>query len=353
MKTLYVFPGTFSPPTLGHLNIVNQAATMFPEIIILCSENPEKTTSWFSPEECRKLWLSYRLPKNATVTTLAEFQPQLNAKDEIVMIRGLRDEKDFALEQQVLLYNHQKFGISKYCYIFGSNGYRKISSSLARQEATALDWDNFSEQLSPLVISAMLEKALKVQNIFLVVGQPGSGKSTFLKMLAETDPRNFTINTDDFNHQLRPLLKAKFGQEDLIKVALENETEMKKVIAKSWLELLKESLKSAPAGANVFVEIPYGLQADKALWRFIGGKVIYIGCDDENLNLERLKNRGTPELAKFIEKIPDRSATAKIARQHRLQVGYINTDCPLGNLKDKATNLNALIWGGSGHAHHL
>ncbi|MEI7452346.1 MAG: adenylyltransferase/cytidyltransferase family protein [Candidatus Falkowbacteria bacterium] len=353
MKTIYVYPGTFCPPTLGHLNIVRQAAALFPELTILCSENPNKKDNWFTPEECRNLWSSYTLPQNVRILTFTELQKLKVKNSKIVMIRGLRGANDFEAEKEVMFFNRQHFGINKFFYILGAKKYKDVSSSRVRLEANDLNLKNLSHQVSPLIISALLEKSLELKNVFLVVGQPGAGKSTFLKIMKEININNFHINTDDFNQQLKPLLKAEFGEEDLIQVAIKNEKAMKKVIAHSWFKLLNDSLKSTPTGANVFIEIPYGLQVDKLMFRFVGGKIIHIGCDDENKNLERVIARGTPQLAEFIKRIPNKEITIRIVKKYKLKAAYINTNCSLETLFEKAKKFNNLISGGLKNDYHL
>ena len=44
MSNIAVFPGTFDPITVGHVDIVNRASTMFDEIIIAVGINTKKTT---------------------------------------------------------------------------------------------------------------------------------------------------------------------------------------------------------------------------------------------------------------------------------------------------------------------
>jgi pantetheine-phosphate adenylyltransferase len=353
MKPTYVYPGTFSPPTFGHLSIVCQAAVIFPELIILCSSNSEKKDVWFSPDECKVLWATYALPKNVIIMTQTEFKSLSVKNSDITIIRGLRNSDDLEQEKRVMLLNRNQFGIKKYFYIFGPDKNMDISSSRVRQESTNLNLKNLSKQVSPLIISALLEKVLQAKNVFLVVGRPGSGKSTFMKMLCLINPNNHWVNIDDFNQQLKPLLVKKFGEEDLIRVALKDEKRMKKVIAKPWFELLINSLNGVPVGSNIFIEIAYGLQADKLMFRFVGGKIIYIGCSDENQNLERVISRGTPQLVEFIKKIPGREETIKITQRYRLTTSYINTDCSLEALNEKTKKINNLILVGTKNYYNL
>ena len=231
--------------------------------------------------------------------------------------------------------------------------YIDTDSLVARQAANELNFKILSHLSPPLVISALLERALKVKNIFLVVGKPGSGKSSFLKYLNCINPNNYWINTDDFNHKLKPLLIAKFGKVDLIKIASSNDKAVQKIIVKPWLELLKTALRDVPAKSNVFIEVAYGLQADKELFRFVGGKIIYMGCTDENDNLKRVIKRGFPQLAKFIAKIPGKAETIKIAQRYNLKLSLINTDGSLTTLKNKDKKLNNLIQEDRGGPYNL
>jgi len=64
-------------------------------------------------------------------------------------------------------------------------------------------------------------------------------------------------------------------------------------------------LKNLPQDCNAFVEIPIGLQSDKMMFRFVGVKVIHLGCDDNDISRLRVILRKTPELLPFIERIPN------------------------------------------------
>lgn len=327
MKFTAVYPGTFCPPTWGHLAIARRATEVFGKVIVICSQNPDKQERWFSPEECKAMWLAYRLPKNISVETYDEFvtgqdRPRASA---LIMIRGVRNESDFADEKKVALVNYQNSGIDKFFYLYCENGYEKISSSATRAAAENLELELLATLVAPLVVTRLLEKVLKSRNIFMVVGQPAAGKSTLLKMLAEQNPKNVHINTDSFNEALKPLLAQVHPGADLIEFARLHDEELKKIVGQKWLAMLKNALEKVPPDSNVFVEIAYGLGANKNMFRFVGGKIIYVGCDD-NFKENRLIERDTPELAAFIPLIPNRKETLKIVKEHKLSVTCFDTD---------------------------
>ena len=132
------------------------------------------------------------------------------------------------------------------------------------------------------------------------------------------------INTDEFNHQLKPILVEAFGEEDLVKFALEHPKEITRKLKKPWLELLKNKLEKAPIDSYVFVETAYGLCEDKRTYKYVGGNVLYIGCSRRIL-LERNEKRMTPNLKAFINVIPDSRESRKTAKHKLLNIRCFNT----------------------------
>ncbi|MDD5290407.1 MAG: hypothetical protein PHT40_04430, partial [Patescibacteria group bacterium] len=90
---------------------------------------------------------------------------------------------------------------------------------------------------------------------------------------------------------------------------------------------------------NVFVEIPYGLQKDKLMFKYVGGKIIHFHCQNET-NKKRVKKRGTPQHLPFIKKIPDKKEVIRLVKKYGLKVMFINTDCSYKKMEKKAEKLN-------------
>lgn len=341
---VWVYPGSFCPPTYGHLRLIERAAEMFPNLRVVCSSDSEKKDRWFSMKECKDMWESYGLPRsgNLNLETLPEFMRKNVDPSRIAIVRGIRNDSDWEREKQVAILNQKKFGITRYFYLLSENGYEDVSSSRVRAMAENLEIESLHKLVSPLVISALLEKVLKIKNLYLVVGKPGAGKSTFLGMLEEAGKSNVWINSDKITLRTRSRLEDRYPGENLIKVVRERGEEIHEVIGRPWLESLKQELWGAAGGKNVFVEIPYGLEKNKQLFRFIGGKVIYLGCD-ESENRKRLVSRGTPELSVFIEKIPGKAESQRIAKENNLSLISIDTGGSLKNLEKKAREFHLML----------
>lgn len=333
--TLFCFPGSFCPPTYGHLTIVKTIAPLFPEVLILNSTNEAKSARWFTEDECAALWKHYTLPQNVRTSTYGALRGARKSFSDVVMIRGIRGPEDLAQENKVLIQNYERLGISKYFYMVTDANTALISSTKARDSAKALQFSDLAKCVAPGVVTALLERVLATQNLFMVVGRPGGGKSTILKLMTEIDPSIAHINTDDFNHALRPLLEASFPKKDLVEVALNHEAEMLAVISKEWFKLLASALRRAHGSRAILVEVPYGLQPQKAMYRFLGNKVLHIGCDRAS-HENRIRNRGTPELLRFLETIPDRKTSAHIAHTEKLNLYTIDTGCDIQNIRERA-----------------
>ena len=99
MAKTAIYPGSFDPFTLGHLDIVNRARTIFDKIYIAIGENGSKKNLFTAKE--RKLQIEEIFKDDPAITVmifndlLVDFARQVNV---FTVIRGLRAVSDFEYE---------------------------------------------------------------------------------------------------------------------------------------------------------------------------------------------------------------------------------------------------------------
>lgn len=101
-----VYPGSFDPPTFGHLNIIERARTIFSEIHVVVAVNSEKKYL-FSEEERIELLREMVQPwDNVFVhswnSLIVEYARRIDAR---VLIRGVRNLADFSYEFDLAMMN--------------------------------------------------------------------------------------------------------------------------------------------------------------------------------------------------------------------------------------------------------
>lgn len=94
-----VFAGSFDPPTNGHLDIIQRASSLFDNVDVVISVNPEK--HYLFTEEERKSMMDELVKEFPNVTVhicnslIVNYAKQIGAK---VLIRGIRSTNDFSYE---------------------------------------------------------------------------------------------------------------------------------------------------------------------------------------------------------------------------------------------------------------
>ncbi len=131
-----IYPGSFDPITLGHLDIIQRAATMFDKLIVVVMTNVNKKCS-FSAEERRNLIIKTvaDIP-NVEVDfydgLLADYARIHSAK---AIIKGLRAMSDFEYEFQMALTNKKLNPDVETLFLTTSTQYMYLSSSMVKQIA--------------------------------------------------------------------------------------------------------------------------------------------------------------------------------------------------------------------------
>ena len=155
--TTAVFPGSFDPPTYGHLNIIERASRLFDSVDVVVAVNPNKR-SLFSADErvamMRSLAAQWRnVTVHACGKLVVEYAKDIGAN---VLLRGIRNMNDFAYEFDLSLMNHNLNASIETLFIPTEQRYFTIKSS-AIKELAAFGGD-ISSMVPPVVVEAMKEK---------------------------------------------------------------------------------------------------------------------------------------------------------------------------------------------------
>lgn len=101
-----VYPGSFDPVTMGHLNIIERAAKIFDKVYVLVSVNTKKSYLFSLEEKLDMLRRSIHLDNveiAATEGLVTDFCKKVGAS---VILRGLRNPNDYQNELEISYFNH-------------------------------------------------------------------------------------------------------------------------------------------------------------------------------------------------------------------------------------------------------
>ena len=137
MKTA-IYPGSFDPITLGHLNIIKRAAVCFDKLIVCVMVNSEKVNrGLFTPEERVELIrrVVAKLPNveaDCSSTLIAEYARQKRA---CTLVKGLRAVSDYENELQMALIYRKLNPRLETMFLPSSAKYTYVSSSMVKEMA--------------------------------------------------------------------------------------------------------------------------------------------------------------------------------------------------------------------------
>lgn len=134
MPKIAVFPGSFDPITIGHVDIVHRALPLFDKIIVAIGVNTQKK-SLFSLDQ-RLSWLHGVFEDEPKVEVgqfenlTAHYCRRIGAR---YLLRGLRNASDFDYEKTISQLNHiVGEGIETF-FLIAQPGYSHISSTIVRE----------------------------------------------------------------------------------------------------------------------------------------------------------------------------------------------------------------------------
>lgn len=166
MKRIGIYAGSFDPPTLGHLWMIQQGASLFDELVVVLGVNPDK--KGFLSEAQRMDALRGMLaggPANVRVEKmsggfLVDYARRLGATH---LLRGIRNTVDFEYEKSMDRMNARMEPSLQTVYLMPPPELEAISSSFVRGFVGVQDWQRWVRECVPAnvfnIIASMNKKS--------------------------------------------------------------------------------------------------------------------------------------------------------------------------------------------------
>ena len=154
-----VYPGSFDPITLGHLNVMERASKLFDRLIVGVGVNVEKETLFTADERHRLIHEATAHLENVEIRTFSglavAFVKQCGAK---IMVRGVRPITDIAAELTMMMANRRLAPDVETLFMIADGELAHVSSSLIKQIAPLLGDAELTRFLPPNVVKAVRAK---------------------------------------------------------------------------------------------------------------------------------------------------------------------------------------------------
>ena len=156
-----VYPGSFDPMTLGHLDVIERAAQMFDTLTVSVLNNMAKSPLFSVEERVKILEEATAHLKNVKIDSFSGLLIDYCAeKDVHIVIRGLRAITDFEYELQIAQTNRKlSKGSVDTIFLTTSLEYAYLSSSSVKEIASF--HGDISQCVPPFLVDRILEKYSK------------------------------------------------------------------------------------------------------------------------------------------------------------------------------------------------
>lgn len=152
-----VFPGSFDPPTYGHLNIIERSSRLFDKIDVVISINPDKHYLFSEMERYNMLKELTKMYSNVEIhtcnTLIVNYCKKVDAK---VLLRGIRNTNDFSYEFDLSLINKSLNNQIETLFVPTEQRYFLIRSSSIKEVARY--GGDISAMVPPIVEKAIKQK---------------------------------------------------------------------------------------------------------------------------------------------------------------------------------------------------
>jgi pantetheine-phosphate adenylyltransferase len=137
-KGIAVYPGSFDPPTNGHLDLIERGSKIFEELVVAILRNSEKSPMFSVAERLEMLRELTADLKNVRLDTFDGLMVQFaKSIDATCVLRGIRAISDYEYELQMALMNRRLEPSLETVFMMPADKYSYVSSRLVREVAQA------------------------------------------------------------------------------------------------------------------------------------------------------------------------------------------------------------------------
>lgn len=162
-----VYAGSFDPPTLGHLSVIEKASSVFEHLYVVVGDNPSKNPT-FSVDE-RVAFLAEHLERadNVSVTAtqglIVDFAKEHEAN---YLVRGIRGRADAEVEMQLAAVNDVREPSIQTVFLPANPRLREVSSSRLKEMARV--GQDGVEYCAPKIWTALVRRVVETDNALKV-----------------------------------------------------------------------------------------------------------------------------------------------------------------------------------------
>jgi pantetheine-phosphate adenylyltransferase len=135
-KNIAIYPGSFDPPTNGHLDLIERGSKIFDELVVAILRNPDKDPLFNVTERVAMLEALTGNYSNVRVDTFdgltVEYAARVGASS---VLRGIRALSDYEYELQMALMNRKLRPELETVFMMPAEKYSYLSSRLVREVA--------------------------------------------------------------------------------------------------------------------------------------------------------------------------------------------------------------------------
>jgi pantetheine-phosphate adenylyltransferase len=132
-----LYPGSFDPLTLGHVDIIKRGSALFDIIIVAVLENIDKTPMFTVEERLEMIGETFAELGNVEADSFSGLLVDYAAKrNATAIVRGIRAISDFEYEFQMALMNRRLAPSIETVFMMPAEEYSYVSSRLVKEVAT-------------------------------------------------------------------------------------------------------------------------------------------------------------------------------------------------------------------------